>query len=316
MTNEEESSQDFRRFAILLCIEAVVATAILAPSNPGTPWWIWGLVMLFTPVGWIIPGIVLWLLGMSTAADPKQQTPPRASVAYGSSSGYSRLSSDWELALRLQGLDLSAFYSNIEDIYEEGADRVRPGRVNVFRAFHLTPIDSIEVVLLGQDPYATGHMADGLAFSQQGTPLPNSALHRILMNLTEDPAIGARNPTSGDLESWARQGVLLLNRALTVEVEKPGSHLFRWTTVSRMVLRAILERRPDAVYICFGRPAIEAVRAVNPYSRRENIVSTAHPMARDLEDSELRRFQGSRPFSEANELLRARGRAPIDWSLA
>lgn len=174
-----------------------------------------------------------------------------------------------------------------------------PPRADVFRALQL-PLPDVRVVIVGQDPYPTPGHAHGLAFSVPADvkPLPRS-LNNIFAELRDD--LGGQ-PANGDLTSWVDQGVLLLNRVLTVRAGKPASHRGRgWEIFTEAILRAT---RP-AVVVLWGN---DAQRARSFFTGAE-VVASAHPSPL----SARRGFFGSRPFSRVNTVLLAKGEQPIHW---
>ncbi|MEN5082150.1 uracil-DNA glycosylase [Bosea sp. TWI1241] len=185
---------------------------------------------------------------------------------------------------------------------------VAPAPERLFAALALTPLECVRVVILGQDPYPTPGHANGLAFSHVGGGALPRSLGNIFRELADDLGTGAGRP--GDLSDWARQGVLLLNTALTVRegATQAGSHLrLGWRAVSDAILAAVSERRPHAVFILWGAPA-QAKRALIDESRHLVLAST-HPSPL----SARRGFFGSQPFSRANAWLAEKGEAPIAW---
>jgi uracil-DNA glycosylase len=186
---------------------------------------------------------------------------------------------------------------------------VYPPAGDVFAAFRLTPFALVRAVILGQDPYYRPGQAHGLAFSVPDGCAPHPpSLRNIRAELLSD--VGLPSPPSGSLVPWARQGVLLLNTALTVREGIPGSHGGGlWNPVVDGILAAI-EAKPDPVaFLLWGRSAHDRARGID--SERHPLVLSAHlsPL------SAHRGFLGSRPFSRANAALIARGVAPIQWSL-
>lgn len=174
-----------------------------------------------------------------------------------------------------------------------------PPREQVLRALTL-PRDAVRVVIVGQDPYPTPGHAHGLAFSVPDTvtPLPRS-LANVFTELATDTGIVR---TRGDLSDWLEQGVLLLNRVLTVREGQPGSHRGRgWEAVTEAVLRST---RPDAV-VLWGRDA----QAAAAFFHDAEVIASAHPSPL----SAARGFFGSRPFSRVNTALAAAGAAPVAW---
>lgn len=180
-----------------------------------------------------------------------------------------------------------------------------PGEAAVFRALALTPPEAVRVVILGQDPYPTPGHADGLAFSvAPGTPLPRS-LANIFAEMRDD--LGAC-PACGDLTSWARQGVLLLNTCLSTPAGAAGGHArLGWQPLARQVI-AETQRHGPVAFLLWGAQA-QAAAAGLPRPQ-DFTLATAHPSPL----SARRGFFGSRPFSRVNNWL-ARHRPPaIDWT--
>ncbi len=183
---------------------------------------------------------------------------------------------------------------------------VLPPRGQMFAALELTPPDAVRVVILGQDPYPQRGHAHGLAFSvaPDVTPLPRS-LNNIFRELSDD--IGAA-PANGDLRGWARQGVLLLNTALSVPEGTAGAHArIGWNQLTRQVLKTVSQ--VPAAFVLWGRRA---------QAHEENILPGDHLIIRTAHPSPLsarRGFFGSRPFSKVNDWLRTRGERPIDWAM-
>lgn len=180
-----------------------------------------------------------------------------------------------------------------------------PGPPNLFRALDLTPPQAVRVVILGQDPYATGGRATGLAFSYPPGVRPTHSLANILAELADD--LGTER-ADGDLAGWARQGVLLLNTVLSVpEGESNGHAGLGWQALASEVL-AHVAARPTA-FLLWGRPA-QALAGPILDDPRHLVIASAHPSPM----SARRGFFGSRPFGRINAWLMARGEAPIDWA--
>ena len=175
-----------------------------------------------------------------------------------------------------------------------------PQRGDVFHALAV-PRDAVQVVIVGQDPYPTPGHAHGLAFSVPDTvqPLPKS-LANIFRELHDDLGL---TRTRGDLSDWVEQGVLLLNRVLTVRAGQPGSHRGRgWEAFTEVVLRAV---EPAAV-VLWGNDA----QTARPFFPAARVIASAHPSPL----SAHRGFFGSRPFSRVNAALEEAGRAPLHWA--
>ncbi|MFA7266474.1 MAG: uracil-DNA glycosylase [Candidatus Nanopelagicales bacterium] len=190
---------------------------------------------------------------------------------------------------------------------ELAADRgYVPAGPDVLAAFS-RPFNDVRVLIVGQDPYPTPGHAMGLSFSVRPdvSPIPRS-LANIYRELVGDVLVP--RPTSGDLRPWAEQGVLLLNRVLTCEPGFPGSHRGKgWEQITAQAIRSLADRGKPLVAILWGRDAATARELLG----ETPIIASAHPSPL----SASRGFFGSRPFSRANELLKAQGAAPIDWAL-
>ena len=200
--------------------------------------------------------------------------------------------------------------------------RYLPAGENVLRAFK-QPFAAVRVLIVGQDPYPTPGYAVGLSFSvaPDVRRLPGSLVN-IFREYSED--LGYPTPTTGDLTPWAERGVLLLNRVLTVQPGKPGSHRGKgWEEVTDQAIRALAARKPAAaggpvgkagrvggeplVAILWGRDA----RTLAPLLEGIPAVESAHPSPYSAANG----FFGSRPFSRANHLLEQEGAQPVDWKL-
>ena len=181
-----------------------------------------------------------------------------------------------------------------------------PAGPNVLRAFQ-QPFADVRVLIVGQDPYPTPGHPIGLCFSvaPDVRPLPKSLVN-IFTEYGED--LGHPQPANGDLSAWTENGVLLLNRALTVEPGKPNSHQGKgWEEVTEQAIRALAQRGGPLVAILWGRNA----RNLKPLLGGVPCIESAHPSPLSAHNG----FFGSRPFSRANELLVAQGGAPVDWRL-
>lgn len=182
-----------------------------------------------------------------------------------------------------------------------------PARL-VFNAFNLSSLNSIKVVLLGQDPYHKPAQAMGLSFSvPNGVALPPS-LRNIFKELHSD--LGISLNSSGDLSKWARQGVLLLNSILTVEANKPASHSnFGWQDFTDAVISKLSCEKEGLIFLLWGRFAKTKKTLID--TKKHFLLEAAHP-------SPLARggFLGCRHFSKANELLQKLNKEPIEWDLS
>ncbi|GAB3542003.1 uracil-DNA glycosylase [Arthrobacter tecti] len=178
-----------------------------------------------------------------------------------------------------------------------------PGPDHILRAFTY-PMSHVKVLIVGQDPYPTPGHAVGLSFSVS----PQTKLPRSLVNIYKELAadLDAQAPPQGDLSGWAEEGVLLLNRVLTVRAGETGSHRrIGWESVTDAAVRALAERHQPLVAILWGREA----QQLKPLLGSTPLIESAHPSPL----SAARGFFGSRPFSRANALLQAQGATPVNW---
>lgn len=191
---------------------------------------------------------------------------------------------------------------------ERTANAVYPPHDEVFAALHLTPFESVKVLLLGQDPYHGPGQAHGLCFSvQPGVKVPPSLVN-IYKELESDLGIPA--PDHGHLSHWARQGVLLLNTTLTVRAHQAASHQKQgWETFTDEVIKAVAAKEETVVFVLWGASAGRKKDLID--TDRHHIIQAPHPSPL----SAHRGFFGSKPFSEINTVLSNAGREPIDWAL-
>lgn len=200
--------------------------------------------------------------------------------------------------------DLRAFLA----AEREAGKRIFPLREHWFAALDLTPLDQVRVVILGQDPYHGDGQAHGLAFSvRPGVRTPPS-LANIYKEMAAD--LGIPPARHGHLESWARQGVLLLNTALTVEMGRAASHRGRgWERFTDAVIALVNAEADPVVFMLWGNDARK--RAATIDRTRHLVLEAPHPSPL----SAYTGFFGCRHFSKANDFLVAHGREPIDWAL-
>ena len=181
---------------------------------------------------------------------------------------------------------------------------IYPAPTQIFRVFVL-PLEKIKVVILGQDPYHTPGVADGLAFSVQAAKLAPS-LRNILKEVESD--IGQTIIQGGDLTPWLEQGVFLLNNVLTVEKGHAGSHRqIGWEQITEDCVKMLSTKLPHAVFILWGSDAQAKAKFID--SSKHLILQSAHPSPL----SAYRGFFGSKPFSKANQFLKSHGYEEIQW---
>lgn len=185
---------------------------------------------------------------------------------------------------------------------------IYPAKSEYFSAFNLTPLNQVKVVILGQDPYHGPHQAHGLCFSvRPGVKTPPSLIN-IYKELKDD--LGIENQGHGFLESWARQGVLLLNSVMTVERGQAASHRNKgWETFTDRVVEVLNERKKPLVFILWGSYAQKKASFVD--RNKHLVLEGPHPSPL----SAHRGFFGCKHFSKANDFLMANEQAPIDWEL-
>ena len=191
---------------------------------------------------------------------------------------------------------------------ERRAGPVYPPHDEVFAALHLTPLADTRVFILGQDPYHGADQAHGLCFSvRSGVRVPPS-LANIHRELAEDVAVA--KPDHGNLEAWARSGVLLLNATLTVRAGQAASHQGKgWETFTDEVISVVNAKAEHVVFILWGGFARKKKALID--ENRHTVVESAHPSPLSAHNG----FFGSRPFSKTNTALEAHGQAPVSWQL-
>lgn len=195
---------------------------------------------------------------------------------------------------------LLEFFNSDSSGYQE----IYPAPTQIFRVFKL-PLEKIKVVILGQDPYHTPGVADGLAFSVQTAKLAPS-LRNILKEVKSD--IGQTIIQNGDLTPWLEQGVFLLNNVLTVEKGHAGSHRqIGWEQITEDCVKMLSVRLPHAAFILWGSDAQAKVKFID--SSRHLVLQSAHPSPL----SAYRGFFGSKPFSAANQFLKSHHLPEIKW---
>ena len=189
---------------------------------------------------------------------------------------------------------------------EYAAGQIFPAGRNIFRAFDKCPFETLKVVVIGQDPYHGVGQANGLCFSvNDGVPFPPS-LQNIFQEIRDD--VGTPVPSSGNLDRWAEQGVLLLNSVLTVRAHQAASHAGRgWEQFTDAVVRIIAERKQELVYMLWGSYAQRKGQMADP--SRNLILKSVHPSPLSV----YRGFFGCRHFSQANAYLESVGKTPIVW---
>jgi uracil-DNA glycosylase len=215
------------------------------------------------------------------------------------------MASDWADALAPVADDIAAAGRFLREEIAAGRSYL-PAGDRILRAF-AEPMADVRVLITGQDPYPTPGHPVGLSFSVAADvrPLPGSLVN-IFKELEAD--LDIEPCPHGDLTAWAQQGVLLLNRVLTVRAGAPASHRGHgWEAVTEQAIRALVARRKPLVAVLWGRDA----QSLKPMLDSTPTIESAHPSPL----SASRGFFGSRPFSRANALLEQQGAAPVDWHL-
>jgi uracil-DNA glycosylase len=216
------------------------------------------------------------------------------------------IDAQWARALAPVGSNIAALGDRLRGVTAEGG-RYLPAGDRVLRAF-ARPLDEVKVLIVGQDPYPTPGHPIGLSFAVERAvrPLPRS-LSNIYQELHSD--LGISPASHGDLSAWSDQGVMLLNRVLTVAPGQPASHRgWGWEAVTEHAIRTLVGRGRPLVAILWGRDAA----GLRPLLGSTPIVESPHPSPL----SASRGFFGSRPFSRTNELLAQQGAEPVDWRLS
>lgn len=220
----------------------------------------------------------------------------------------SALTGEWERAMH--GEFAKEYYRKLffflRKQYRETV--VFPNADEIFTAFHLTPLEKVKVVILGQDPYHNEGQAHGLCFSVKPDVKIPPSLENIYKELHDD--LGCKIPSHGCLTSWAEQGVLLLNTVLTVQAHKPMSHRgIGWEEFTNAVIAKLNEQNRPIVFLLWGKPAQEKEKMLtNP---NHLVLKAPHPSPL----SAYRGFFGSKPFSQTNKFLIKNGEIPIQWEI-
>ena len=218
------------------------------------------------------------------------------------------MTTDWNPVLR--GEFAKPYWQQLQAFVRTEREQatVYPPHDEVFAALHLTPYAETRVLILGQDPYHGPRQAHGLCFSvRRGVAIPPSLVN-IYKELRDD--LGIEPPDHGNLEAWARQGVLLLNTTLTVRAGQAASHQGRgWEAFTDEVISTVNRKDHPVVFILWGSHARKKKALVD--TSRHTVIESAHPSPLSASNG----FFGSKPFSRTNAALVAAGLDPIDWRL-
>lgn len=218
-----------------------------------------------------------------------------------------RIHPEWQIVLSefFESQDFEKLVNFIKTEY--ATKKVYPAPINIFRAFDLTPFSKVKVVILGQDPYHGPNQAHGLSFSvPQGVPLPPS-LQNIYKEIQTSLGI-QKDFTNGNLENWAKQGVLLLNAILTVVANKPTSHQNKgWEKFSDYVIKTISEKKENVVFMLWGKFARSKKILID--TQKHFVLEAVHPSPFSAHNG----FFGCNHFGLCNRYLRQKGLGPIHW---
>ena len=212
-----------------------------------------------------------------------------------------------ELATEFQ----SAYFRALKTFLKEEMQQFQifpPGK-KIFAAFDSTPFSSVKVVVIGQDPYHGVGQANGLCFSVSDGIAPPPSLVNIFKELNND--LGIPIPSTGNLDPWAKQGVLLLNATLTVRANQAGSHQNKgWEQFTDAVIKIISQKKEGIVFLLWGKFAISKMGLID--HTKHHVLTAPHPSPLSAHKG----FLGCKHFSKTNEILNATGKSPINWRLS
>lgn len=218
------------------------------------------------------------------------------------------IGNDWDEVL--SGEFDKDYYLNLREFLKQeyNTQTIYPNMYDIFNALKLTSYKDTKVLILGQDPYHNVNQAHGLAFSvKPGVVTPPSLLN-MYKELKDD--LGCFVPNNGYLVPWAKQGILLLNTALTVRAHQANSHKGKgWEIFTDNIIKTLNERKDPVIFILWGNNARKKKEFID--TNRHYIIESAHPSPL----SATRGFFGSKPFSKTNDILISLGKQPIDWQI-
>lgn len=184
---------------------------------------------------------------------------------------------------------------------------IYPEAKNIFRAFELCPFENVKVVILGQDPYHGPGQANGLCFSVNDNVALPPSLQNIYKEISADMGVPA--PTTGNLDNWAKQGILLLNATLTVRANTPGSHQKKgWEQFTDAAIKALSDQKEHLVFLLWGKYAQDKGSVID--TTKHLVLTAPHPSPFSAHSG----FFGCQHFSKTNQYLKSIGEKPIDWT--
>ena len=202
----------------------------------------------------------------------------------------------------------SSSFKNLQIFLHSITETIYPSTENIFAIYNLLSPEDVKVVILGQDPYHDVDQAHGLAFSVEKVKKLPPSLKNIFKELSDDLALPLR--TNGNLTSWAKQGVFLLNTVLTVTAHKANSHKNKgWESFTDATIKAISDNNDHVVFILWGGSAQKKRSLID--TTKHCVLNSAHPSPLSV----YRGFWESKPFSQTNNYLRSHHKSTIDWSL-
>ncbi len=221
-----------------------------------------------------------------------------------------KIEDSWKSALNAEFN--SSYFAELKTFLEnekKSGQIIYPPSSSIFSAFEITPFNNVNVVILGQDPYHGSGQAHGLSFSVFTKQIIPPSLKNIFKEIKNDLNIPI--PATGNLEKWAKQGVLLLNATLTVRANQPGSHQKKgWENFTDSVIRQLSSERSGIVFLLWGKYAQAKEPLID--TSKHFILMAPHPSPFSAD----RGFFGCKHFSKTNQILLREGKKPIDWSLS
>ncbi|MDF1882716.1 uracil-DNA glycosylase [Sulfurimonas sp. SAG-AH-194-C21] len=219
------------------------------------------------------------------------------------------LNNDWSNFLDIE-FQKDYYINLLKFIEDEYANKtIYPKNEDIFRAFNLLPLSEVKVVIIGQDPYHGSNQANGLAFSVTSNVKVPPSLKNIYKELLDDTDCGI--PINGDLTSWAKQGVLLINSVLTVEKASPHSHKNKgWEIFTDNVIKNLSNDYENIVFVLWGGPSQKKEVLID--TKKHLLLKAPHPSPL----SSYRGFFGSKPFSKINNYLKEHKQEEINWCLS